>query len=324
MADLVPICLVTGFLGSGKTTFLTRVARTHRDRRMVYLVNEFAEEDVDSGVLDRLGQLAGGPGRAFSISGGSIFCRCKVTDFLGTLRLVHEKHHSPDAPIAGVVIEASGISNPKVVERMLVEARLDRAYRIASIVCIVDPGSFSRLLQTLPPIRSQVEAADLVIVNKADAFDEAALAETEADVRALQPGAAVRRAVRCDVDADLFGPRGGRGLAGELAACRDPNFDSLSVKFDGDVDWPSLRAALEAIRDDLYRVKGFLVSDGQAFYVDYAGGPRVEATAVDAVPGQPLLVVITRGGAGERARRLAAEIENRRYYRQPGAAGGTR
>jgi len=112
---MIPIGLVAGFLGSGKTTLLARWAERHRGRKLVYLVNDLGTVNVDTAWLEQHHE------RVASIPGGSIFCRCLVTEFLARLREVIERHDTPESPVEGVVIEASGMANPLVMADLLRE-----------------------------------------------------------------------------------------------------------------------------------------------------------------------------------------------------------
>ena len=82
---MIPIVLVTGFLGCGKTTLLKRFVDLHRERRFLYLVNEFNPQDVD-GVLIRSEGV-----EVIAVPGGSLFCNCLVTDFIRTLTDIAER-----------------------------------------------------------------------------------------------------------------------------------------------------------------------------------------------------------------------------------------
>ncbi|MDH3982239.1 MAG: hypothetical protein OES84_04980, partial [Kiritimatiellaceae bacterium] len=83
---MIPICLITGFLGTGKTTLLKRIVEENRDRKWIYLVNEFSALDVDGAIVS-----AENPD-VISIPGGSIFCKCLVTEFIGQMTKIHEQH----------------------------------------------------------------------------------------------------------------------------------------------------------------------------------------------------------------------------------------
>jgi len=278
---MLPICLVTGFLGTGKTTFLKNVVARNRDRKIVYLINEFSAHDVDGAVVS-----AENP-NVVSIPGGSIFCKCLVTEFIGQLKKTAE--HWPNAE--GVVIEASGMANPKVMEQMLVETGLDKLYRLATVVSVIDPNSFLKLRHTLPNIIAQIEASDVVLINKIDLNTPGKIAETDALVRQINPAAERIQTVRCEAEIDLFAEHAPRGLQGEYAKCRDPNYATFVTEqtFNG----TTLAAFVLAHADDIYRVKGTLADE----FFDYSTAGIIRTPQ----PGAgSKLAWIVKGSAGEK------------------------
>ncbi len=266
----VPLWLVAGFLGSGKTTLLRRIVRAMPERRLVFLVNEFSAVDVDASLIQKDG------GDTIGIPGGSIFCRCLVTEFVGVLGRVHERVAADGCPIDGVVVEASGMADPRSLGRMLAESGLDRLYHVAGVVVTIDPGSFLKLLLVLPNIRGQVESADLLLLNKADLHDDRALAKAEEHVRTINPKASVLRCVECDVPLDLVlaADRASRvaRLDAEYAKCRDPNFRTEAVGLEHTVDLPAFAAALAACAEELFRLKGHVRTPVGVRYLDLSSG----------------------------------------------------
>jgi len=300
---MIPICLVTGFLGSGKTTLLRRLIDTQRDQKIVYLVNEFSPLDIDGALLDEAED------GLVTIPGGSIFCKCLVSEFIDHLRAIPRRFHLPGDPLVGVVIEASGVANPKVIEQMLRETGLDRAYELATIVSITDPGSLPKLVHTLPNIRAQIEAADVVLINKIDLFPPERVDATEAIVREINTAATILRTVRCGVDLDPFAGGHVHGLEGEYALCADPNYARFSVTFAGPVDADALAAELRAVAAEVYRAKGFVPTPQGLVYLDLSAAElTLEPVADDA--GRPGLAIIAHGenhaGVSEFARRHGA------------------
>lgn len=289
----IPLVLVTGFLGSGKTTVLERFVEQYRDRRIVYLVNEFSPLDVDGRRLHLPEQ------QLVSIAGGSIFCRCLVTQFIGVLtRVATMAGFAPE----GVIIEASGIASPKVIQQMLAETRLDQRYSLTTILTVVDPGTFQKLLSTLPNIRDQVEAADLVLLNKIDLYDEKAIASTEESIRTIRPDVPIRRVSfgQADLDPLAISPSS-RTLLGEHARCVDPHYACLTPIFRCVLSLPALQGALATLGDALYRVKGFIETTEGRRYLDYAFGQWNERPAEEA---DGRLILIVRGGAEAKARAI--------------------
>lgn len=257
---MIPIGLVTGFLGSGKTTLLRRVIERHRDRRIVYLVNEFGSVDIDGKVL------ALPPDRLVTIPGGSIFCRCLAGEFVHVLQQVARALNG--AAPEGVVVEASGMADPKVARQMLQETRLDVTYTLRQVVAVVDPGNFLKLLHTLPNITAQIEACTIALVNKADLYREDEIAAAEAHIRRINPQAGIRRTQYARTDIDLFAPTLDRTLHGQYAACADPNYLTRTLAFAAPVDPDRLIAALAALHSVLYRAKGFVPTPAGTLYVD--------------------------------------------------------
>ena len=120
--NTTPIWLVVGFLGAGKTTLLRRLVHHANGRGLLFIVNEFSAVDVDAGLVEREG------GTALAVAGGSIFCRCLVTEFISTLSRVSEGIPMRTGEILqpqGVVIEASGMADPRSMKRLLQESGLD-------------------------------------------------------------------------------------------------------------------------------------------------------------------------------------------------------
>ena len=293
MAQKIPIWLVTGFLGSGKTTLLRRIVKATQGRRLVFLVNEFSAVDVDAGLIEQDG------GKALAIPGGSIFCRCLVTEFVETLERVAGWAQS--SPIEGVVIEASGMADPGAMGRLLSETRLDDRFAVAQVVSLVDPGTFGKLCYTLPNIMHQVESADLVLLNKADLHDEEMLANTETQVKDLNPRVACLRCARAEVPLELIlaSPQSpGHGeLMGEFAKCRDPNYCRDVIRIDHQVTEDAIRVFVQAAGDDLYRAKGYLATPAGMQYVDYSATVLRLSPVTEVHP--PELVLIWNGhGSG--------------------------
>ncbi len=297
----IPLALVTGFLGSGKTTLLRRLAaRAEEGRPLLFLVNEFSATDVDGVRLREAGL------EAVTIAGGSVFCRCLVTEFVGHLREIAGRWGR--RAFAGVVVEASGMADPRVVGTMLAETGLDALFRLHSVTAVLDPVRFLKLLHTLPAIRSQIEAADVVMLNKTDLYAPEQVEVAANAARGINPLARLARTSYCETPVDLFpAAPSPHGRSGEFAKCRDPNFRTLSVPLPGPVDLERLRTAVTAAGDDLYRLKGYAEIDGRLARVDFAGSEVDVQPAADI--GQPReLVAIMRGDSQDRVASLIRRV----------------
>lgn len=261
-SNRIPTILVTGFLGSGKTTFLKRLAESHPEWRLVFLVNEFAESSVDGDTL----AAAGTPTR--SVVGGSLFCECKAGDFIRTMRgTVLDAHRNQ--PLDAVVIETSGIADPEAIGTLFSDHDLDTAFLIHRIVTVVAPKNILKLIDHMPVTAVQVRTSDTLIINKTDTVSSNHLREVEAKLRALNPGAEILQTSFCQVPFDLTARA--HELPDADLATYDANPFSCRVLSPQHVraveEW---QAWLDALPAEVVRVKGHVPT--------HSGWMRLEKT----------------------------------------------
>lgn len=284
---MIPLCLVTGFLGSGKTTLLERFADQYAGQRMVFLVNEFAGADVDGARVQQAG------GQVVPVPGGSIFCRCLVTEFIHALKQIAGLGEELVLPPSGLLIEASGIADPRVIQTMLAETKLDQVYDLRSILTVIDPESYRKLRHTLTAVTVQAESADVILLNRIDLCTDAAVQETEDDLRQRNPSARILRCCRGEVHLDPFAPHGHDGLHGPYAPCADPGFYRLVLQADG-LGVDALTRFLAGEGGPVYRIKGG-IRHGEICY-DVDGVHRtVTCRPTDAT--RPTQLVVIGAGA---------------------------
>ena len=158
MARPIDILLITGFLGSGKTTFLNAlIEQFPRDRRIAILMNEFGEIGID-------GTLVCGDGyELIEISRGSIFCICVKTDYI---KAMHRLAHVLKPEL--LVVETTGVANPADMARDLQLDIFKGRFNLLDGVCIVDPTTILDLFDIYTSIEKQIAAARLFVINKMD------------------------------------------------------------------------------------------------------------------------------------------------------------
>ncbi len=284
---MIPIVLITGFLGSGKTTLLKNIMRQNSNRKVVYLVNEFSALDVD-------GQLAStGSDDVVAIPGGSIFCKCLVTTFMYHLNRLPSEYGSPESPVDAVVVEASGISDPAVIQSMLKETKLDATYRLGSVIAVVDPNTYPKLVHTLPNIINQIKSADTIIMNKSDMYTSKQIDTAVELVRESNPTASLVVTQMAEVEVDIMRTVTEREIHGDYAKCADPNFCSFAFIPSAKLTSEKLQKAVTGLGEALYRLKGVITVDGQLLYIDFSTHGWSEPVVVNGLT--PSLAIIGRG-----------------------------
>lgn len=157
-ANRTNVYLITGFLGSGKTTFLNRLIKAFpRDRKLMILMNEFGEIGIDGRLVEDQ-DLA-----MLEINKGSIFCVCVKTDFIRGL-----------SKIAGVIrpdvlfIEATGVANPSDLRRDLKLSVFKDRFCFQEQFCLIDAENFSSAYETFTSVEKQIESSSVFVINKTD------------------------------------------------------------------------------------------------------------------------------------------------------------
>ncbi len=155
-----PFILVTGFLGSGKTSLLLDLVRKYSNRMRIAIVqNEFSPGHVDGFTLKQSDK----PFELLEINNGSVFCACLLGDFITRLAPFIEKHHP-----GLILLEASGLADPVSLGQVLQAPELSDKIYLAGSWCLVDALNFHRIIAAVSRARHQVRIADIVWINKTD------------------------------------------------------------------------------------------------------------------------------------------------------------
>jgi len=156
----VPFILVTGFLGSGKTSLLLDIIGKYSARiRIAIVQNEFAPGHVDGFTLKQSEQ----PFELLEINNGSVFCACLLGDFITRLAPFIQQHQ-PDV----ILLEATGLADPVSLGQVLQAPELSDKIYLAGSWCLVDALNFHRIIHSVSRARQQVRIADIVWINKTD------------------------------------------------------------------------------------------------------------------------------------------------------------
>ena len=263
---MTKLYLITGFLGSGKTTFLHKLVRLFPDRRLAIVVNEFGKVGVDGVLLSDL------KAELIEINNGSIFCSCRLEQFEeGIASLL-----TLDEPPELIFVEASGLSDPTAVRSILTQSVKFASLDYAGAICLIDAVRFQKVYQTARVCRMQLAVADLVLINKCDLAAPQQLAEIRDAAEAQKPGRPVRETSFGHIEREWLSemecPLPADGPA-EIHT-RDITLQKLTIQLSG-FDLNSVEAFLKMFAGDTYRVKGVL-SLPEGVYLADCVGPLVE------------------------------------------------
>ncbi|MFP4289415.1 MAG: CobW family GTP-binding protein [Bacteroidales bacterium] len=154
----IPVTVITGFLGSGKTTFLNNMIKKYPKTRFAIIENEFGEMPVDGDLINHNGAPI------YELSNGCICCSL-IRDLCQALQSITEIKSRIDH----VLIETTGIADPmSVVDLFITNNSVKNDFLINSVICLADATSIVQVLDTEMEARKQVALADMLIMNKID------------------------------------------------------------------------------------------------------------------------------------------------------------
>lgn len=296
--------LVTGFLGAGKTTFLKQFLSLFSGQRIHIIVNEFGREGVDGALLARLdAQLR-------EITGGSVFCACRLDQFEQALR--EALAGDPDV----IVVEASGLSDPTGVRRLLTEQDFP-GLQYRGAVCLVDAVRFPKVYETARACTRQLAASDVALVNKADLADEGQLARVRALIEGQRPDLPVIVTSYAKIPPDFLGTLAAAQNGDRPGALltEDLTHRRATIRVNGALTAAELAHFLRMFAEQTYRIKGFAdTRDRGPVLVDAVGTALTLSPAPESLPPDRLGALTVLSGAGMPLR--AAVREACAWYEQ--------
>ena len=292
MSDGVPALVVSGFLGSGKTTLVRRILEDAQRRgvRVALVSNEFGELGIDQALLGRMED------DYVELRGGCVCCRLS-DQLVETLQMLRER-----ADPERVVIETSGVALPYDTQLNFWREPVAGWIRDDVAVVVVNAEQLHVGRELEGTFEQQVSSADLLVLNKLDLVPDEALPALEAALRAIEPEAPILHAVQADVDLDLLFPPDPAGLRARRRAenAAPPphsheHFETEELTVEPGVSEDALLERLEGL--GALRAKGFVETD-RGLRIVQGVGARIELEEPREPPPPELLgrvVVIRRG-----------------------------
>ena len=196
MSATTAVYLITGFLGSGKTTFLNRIIQAFpKDRKLMILMNEFGDIGVDGTLVDSDDLTL------LEISKGSIFCVCVKTDFIKGLMDIAQRTQ-PDV----LIIEATGVANPSDLKRDLKLSIFQNRFQLREQFCMIDAENFEDAYDTFTSIEKQIESSTVFIINKVDLVDAGVIQKVKQIVGAHHPNPEFYETVYAEITLNKYLP----------------------------------------------------------------------------------------------------------------------
>ncbi|MGL4759477.1 MAG: CobW family GTP-binding protein [Patescibacteria group bacterium] len=151
---MINITIITGFLGSGKTTLINKIINENKDKKFGLIINEFGEVGVDAELVSSTEQ------EITEISNGCLCCVVR-SDLIGAVEKMIETNK-----IDHLIIETSGLAEPGPIAQTFVMDNLNGRINLDSIVCLIDAQNFENNIKNYNILKEQIQTSDIAILNK--------------------------------------------------------------------------------------------------------------------------------------------------------------
>ena len=336
LAGRIPVSVVTGFLGSGKTTLVNRLLKRPDMNRVAVIVNELGEVGIDNDLVEVSSE------QMMLLNNGCLCCVLRG-DLEETMRdLFIKRRNGEIIDFDRVVIETTGLADPApVMQTLMTDTMLEEQYRLDCVVTLVDAVNAPGQLATLPEPVKQVALADRIVITKSDLADAAMVEALEAKLRELNPPAPIRRALNGEIELAFLidvGLRNVKGKREDIARWlgadehdsghehigdsghrhrHDTAITSFCLRFERPFPWAVFTQCMDVLTalrgPDLLRVKGLVNVESRAGPMVVQGvqhlfHPPVELAAWPSEDRSSRIVFITRGIARNEVANLFAAI----------------
>lgn len=262
----IPVTVVTGFLGSGKTTLINRILAEQHGRKIAVIVNEFGEVSIDGQLIIHDDQE-----ELVEFNNGCLCCTVRG-DLIDTLDRLQQR-----SELDAILIETTGLADPApVASTFFLEDKLTAKTRLDSFIALADAVNLEKNLEQSEEAQEQIAFADIVLLNKADLVSKERLLEVEHVIRRSNPFAKIYHTSNSNIDLEKVIGVGAFELEAKLEV--DPTFlDDLEHEHDQSVGSFVLREErpidmnrfmiwlnekLAEHGEDMYRTKGIFNAQG--------------------------------------------------------------
>ncbi len=219
----IPLTVLSGFLGSGKTTVLNRILSAPNSRKSAVIVNDLGEVNIDASLIkSAVKQIDGAISGMIELQGGCICCTIQ-TDLLDALLELWQRFDPQH-----IFIEATGVAEPEAILETLYTENIHGCkgvdfVKVANMVTVVDGGNFKQFLESSSNteaerrkhflqsdprrplhelLMDQIECADILLLNKVDLLEEEAFEHLQNDLRKLNYSAEICQCSFGDIDVE--------------------------------------------------------------------------------------------------------------------------
>ncbi len=189
---MTPITILSGFLGSGKTTFLNKILKQNPEIKFGLIVNEFGEVGIDGQIIEDSGE------EMVEISNGCVCCVVRK-DLQDTVKKLLDSKK-----VDYIIVEASGLAEPAPVAQTFTMDDFEGAVNLDSVICLVDAVNYGLVEKNYRIALEQLAFADIIVINKIAEASSEQLASLRDLIQKTNPEATILENKNDDLNTKLL------------------------------------------------------------------------------------------------------------------------
>ena len=252
-----PLTIITGYLGSGKTTFL-RYLLDNSDKKIAIVMNEFGELDIDAKIIK------GKNVNIAELTGGCVCCSISGEFELAVKEIIEKTQ--PEH----IFVETTGVVDPEVLISDVLQGMA--GLRLDSIIAIADADALEKYPEIGRTALIQLEMADIIFLNKTDLVNNNQAKALEEKLRKINTSAVIYHTVRCKVPLELlFGTeeRKEKIKTEKGKHLKEEQIESFVYTSKNNFDKRKFNDFVRKLPKSIYRAKGFVILDNESYLFNY-------------------------------------------------------
>jgi G3E family GTPase len=271
----LPVTVISGFLGSGKTTLMNHILENQHGLKVAVIVNEIGDIGIDSELI------IGTEEDTVELGNGCICCSLNNDLVDAIFRVLHR-----DKTVDYLVVESTGLADPLPIVLTFMRSDFRDLVRVDSMITIADADNFAVELFDNEAARNQLRYADIILLNKCDRASTQRLCGLAEGIRSISLGARIVRTTYCQVplplilsvglfQSDRYFADGSDRVDHDHRHLANDGFEALSFQADRPFAADRFQYFLERLSDNVFRAKGLLwIDEGDRRYVFHLVGKR--------------------------------------------------
>ena len=183
---VLPVTILTGFLGSGKSTFLNHIFKDPEFKNTLVIVNEFGEIGLDHLLIEKPDE------NIVLLEGGCLCCEVRG-DLVQTLTDIYQRRSVGNlTSFDRIIIETTGLSNPvPIIQSLLCDSELRTQYKLGKVITMVDSRELEDQVDNFTEVIEQIAVADLLVISKMDIADHLPIDKLNSILKPINPGSPI-------------------------------------------------------------------------------------------------------------------------------------